>query len=289
MSDSKVSALTAAPTPLDEDWLLKLSKGTPDNLDRRATLAQVRGEAGFGLARTNGIWVARSPYGDPNAIVMESDFLGDATTPFSRTWGGSGAAVEALSNTTLGFGGACNARTGSTSTGYAGLIWPVPNPAANNNMWFGEGAWSMEARIRLPDLSDGTNAYGVRMGFLTDPCFSSAPGNGAYFIYEPATYGDQIWRAVSRNSNTDRTVDSGVSASNSAWQTLLIEVAADGSSIVSSINGSVVDTNTTNIPTGNAKRFGYGIGIRKTAGTSERFLYIDYFRVIGRFPSGRPA
>jgi hypothetical protein len=288
MSDSKVSALTAAPTPLDEDWLLKLSKGTPDNLDRRATLAQVRGGAGPGLQRMGDDLRLLAPFGDHRAAVVEDDFMGLPLTHFLTATGGSGAGASILSNNALGHTGVLDLQTGTTATGNACVQWPAGNPAANYNLWFGDGAWIIEARLRLQALSDGSQTFAVRFGFTPDPA-NPTPPNCGLLVYDPATYSDGNWRCLSRNSNTERVVNSGVAASASVWQTLRIEVAADGSFIRSFIDGTQVDENTTNVPTGSGKRMGYGLGIRKSVGTTARSLYVDRVLVVGDFSGGRPA
>jgi hypothetical protein len=66
-------------------------------------------------------------------------------------------------------------------------------------------------------------------------------------------------------------------------------VPADASAIESYIDGALVDTNTTNIPTGSTRAMGFGCAITKSVGTTSRSLFVDYFLVKGEFASGRPA
>lgn len=285
MSDTKVSALTAASTPLDEGWLIALAKGTPDNLDRRATLASVRGEAGFGLRRNAGVWSVYTPFGDPQVAVFFDDFLGSSTSFFAYN---SGGAFAILTGDALNIVGVAGVGTGTSTTGRGGFIWPSTNPAATSALYFGAGRWVFETRVRLSALSDGTNTYSARTGFTRDPA-SETPLDGAFFSYNPAAHGNGNWHCVSRNNNSNRVVDTGVAASASAWQVLRIEVPADASEILSYIDGTLEDTNTTNIPSGSSRRFGYGCAILKSAGSTGRDIYVDYVLLKCEFASGRPA
>lgn len=286
MSDTKVSALTAASTPLDEDWLLALAKGTPDDLDRRATLANVRGAAGYGIERSAGVWSAMSPLGDPNAVVFESDFLSSTFGLINYTSDSTGSGVTVAGNE-LGGTGVVSLNTGTTTTGRGGFIYPSGNPAANNAIQFGSGPAAFRAIVRLQALSDGTDTYSARIGFTRDPA-SSTPVDGLFFEYAPATRGNGNWWCVSRNGNSNRAEDTGVAASATVFQRLEIFVNANATEVTSFIDGTLEDTNTTNIPSGSVRRTGYGAAILKSAGTTGRSFYVDWMQVRLLFPSGRP-
>ena len=283
MSDTKVSGLVAASTPLDESWLLALARGAPDNLDRRATLADVRGVAGPGLQRNAGEWSALLPLGDLRAVVFESDFL-NAVPGIGSYNTGTGAIMQ-MATHALAEHGAVEFGTGSTATGRAGFIWPSANPAANPACRFGLGPASFRARVRPTVLSDGTNTYGIRIGFTLDPA-TSTPTDGFFFEYAPASRLNGNWWCVSRVDNVDRAIDSGVAVSATVFHLLEVSMNADATQIVSRINGAIVDANTTNLP--GTRRMGYGGAILKTVGTTARFFLLDWLQVQFFYPGGRP-
>lgn len=226
-----------------------------------------------------------APFGDSRAAVFFDDFLGGVGNVQSYVSGGE-LAIEPYS--TFGPGGSLRMRTGTGTTGRGAFIWPSGNPAANQIIYFGAGAAVFEVCVlRFDALSDGTNTYSSRIGFTRDPAVGN-PQDGLFFEYDPSTRSNHNWWCVSRNNNSNRAVDSGVEASISAPRTLRIEVNAAGTEVRSYINGSLVDTNTTNVPSGSSRMMGYGGAIQKIAGSTQRAAYIDYLLIVLHFPSGRP-
>lgn len=286
MSDTKISALTAATLPLDDDWLIPLAKGSPDVLNRRATLSQVRGTAGAGLALTDGAFASRVPTGDPDYFVLWTDF---AIQDWWVSYHSGGNALvqrdDMLGGTNTGN---MSFITGSGSTGRGALVWPTANMAQMDALQLGLGPVLCESRLALPIASDGTNTFAARAGLTVDPA-TSTPLDGLFFDYNPALHGNDNWWCVSRSNNTNRAVDSGVSAPISEWQTLRLEVNADATQVLSYIDDTLVDTNTTNVPSGLARRVGLGICIQKSAGTSTRSFFADYFIFKQHYTSGRPT
>lgn len=240
--------------------------------------------AGAGLSLSAGQIAAYAPFGDPDVAVFFDDFLGSLNNVVGFFANGGGSALEG--GNAFGAPGVMQLNTGTGSTGRGGVIWPVTNTAANQVIYFGAGRADFRSRGRLSALSDGTNTYSARAGFTRDP--SGTPVDGLYFEYDPTTRGNDNWWCVSRNNNSNRAIDSAVAASTSAFQVLSIEVNAAGTEVVSRIDGTVVDTNTTNIPSGSSRRTGYGAAIQKSAGTTGRTLQVDYVLVALHFSGGRP-
>ncbi len=284
MSDSKISLLPAADTPLAGSEVLPIVQ---DGATRKVPVSDVGRlyTAGEGLQLVGEEFSALAPFGDARAAVFFDDFLGGVGNVQSYVSGGE-LAIEPYSD--FGPGGSLRMRTGTGTTGRGGFIWPSGNSAANQIIYFGIGAAIFEACVlRFDALSDGTNTYSSRIGFTRDPAVGN-PQDGLFFEYDPSTRSNHNWWCVSRNNNSNRAVDSGVAASISAPRTLRIEVNAAGTEVRSYINGSLVDTNTTNVPSGSSRMMGYGGAIQKIAGSTQRAAYIDYLRIVLHFPSGRP-
>lgn len=242
--------------------------------------------AGAGLSLSAGQIAAYAPFGDPNVAVFFDDFLGATANvrPYianngavDTDWGGSALAVD----------GVLILNAGYSTNGRAGYIWPLTDVGGNTAIYFGTGEAIFRSRVRLNVLSDGTNTYAARVGFTRDPA-SSTPTDALFFEYYPASRGNGNWWAVSRNNSSNRAVDTGVAATSATFQVLEIAVNAAGTEAVSRINGTVVDTNSSNVPSGSSRGTGYGAALTKTAGGETRRMLVDYVLVALHHPSGRP-
>ena len=72
--------------------------------------------------------------------------------------------------------------------------------------------------------------------------------------------------------------DSGIAASADTWYKLRIVCNAAGDSVSFFINGTETSNSPitgANIPVGFAERFGAGVWLVKSAGTTERLAYVD--------------
>jgi len=160
--------------------------------------------------------------------------------------------------------GIANCRTGTTTTGRAGVI------SRADTVLFGGGRHRIRWDTKAAHLSDGTDTLTDRLGFLDS--ISGEPTDGCYFRYTHGTNSGK-WEAVTRAAGVETATDTGIAASTN-WVCFEIEVNAAGTSVVFYINGSVVATNTTNIPTG-GNRTGFGAGVIKSAGTNDREFRLD--------------
>lgn len=182
---------------------------------------------------------------------------------------GTGAAVSIL--TTAGNGteavGIMNLNTGTDSNGRAA------GRSALGQLQPGKGKLYYAARVYIDSLSDGTNAYHLRLGFGdTD---NADHNYGVYFEYDQ-TQSTQ-WRCCTSANGTRTKVNSGVTASFNNYHVLGIEIAANRSSAKFYINDVLVATITTNIPGEWAwETHGYGAWLVKTLGTQSRFVQVDY-------------
>lgn len=161
--------------------------------------------------------------------------------------------------------------TGTTTTGRAGVSHGGNGQAA---LLLGNGAVTFETDVFLTDaLSDGTETYKVWFGFGDSA--GAEPTDGVYFRYTHSVNSGKF-EAVTRSNSVETAADSVITVAATTWYKLGITVNADATSVVFSINGSVVATNTTNIPTGSGRQTGVLLNIIKSAGTTARRVAIDY-------------
>lgn len=131
-------------------------------------------------------------------------------------------------------------------------------------------------------LSDGTETYVFRSGF-SDNTGGDAT-DGAYFRYTHSVNGGR-YECVTRSNSTETAQDSGVAPSTSSYQILKIVVNSTATSAKFYIDGALVRTITSNIPSGSARAFGFLTGVVKSAGTNGRGFTLDYMGVGGAMPS----
>lgn len=216
---------------------------------------------------------------------------------FVRTSAGTGAgAATAVGSTTRP--GVCTFTTGTTATGRDGARGQLAM------IDFASGNWSYQSVVDVPALSTATDEYA-----LIDGCINTAssinPTAGCWFIYDRgnvATNGvnptnQDKWEAFCTTAggagNTTRvlldgssqngaggagsitTVDSPVTAGSPTSSVYDLEIVwTQDTSAQFKINGTVVTTLTTNIPSG-ANRCGPGMLIIKSAGTTARTYDTD--------------
>ena len=139
---------------------------------------------------------------------------------------------------------------------------------------------TLESRIGFEALSTVTVEYYFNFGFGNAWNNNTAPSNSITFRYDRATYGNDNWHAVVRKSNVETATDLGVAVVvglTSAMQVLLIEINADGSEVLFSIDGTLQHTETgVNIPTA---RVSQGWQVIKTvdATGADEFIGVDWF------------
>lgn len=159
-------------------------------------------------------------------------------------------------------------QTGSTTTGRAGRL------SGTAAVVFGTNPWHFETTVGLDTLSNGTDTYTVRFGFMDSQ--AGEPTDGAYFRYTNGVNGGR-WECVTRANNveTASALDSGVTVDTSLHN-FSIDVNAAASSVVFKIDGSTVATGTANIPSGTSRATGFGYSIIKSAGGTNRNLNYTY-------------
>lgn len=195
---------------------------------------------------------------------------------FSTVSSGTGAGVTANSaNSNATHPGTMSSSTGTTTTGRACSCYIEATA-----IQFGTYAWRSVGCFQIPTLSDGTDTFSVMIGF-NDTFTGPSPVDAIAIRYQHSVNSGKFEAVTSSNSSRTAT-DTGVTAAAGTWYSYEINVNAAGSSVEFKINGSVVATNTTNIPTGSSRVAGHGHNIVKSAGTTARTLITDCCLVEGQ-------
>ena len=164
-----------------------------------------------------------------------------------------------------------------TSTSTAGGA-AFSNTVYRHPLGFG-AIHTLSYRAAISALSDGTNTYHVRMGYVNAFALAASVTNGAYFRYTHGTNSGK-WQAVTINAGTETAQDTGVAAVASVFSIFKVVVNDDATQVDFYIDGVLTNSITTNIPTSTGLTVGQSAVIEKTAGSTSRSLYIDYVEKI---------
>lgn len=159
----------------------------------------------------------------------------------------------------------------SFPTGDSTLFLGTSNTTATPGFFIGYGAISCNWVVRINTASTVTNRYNLRIG-LGDT-FAGDQANGCYFDYtDNVNSGNWVTKTAQAASRT--ATNTAVSTSG-AFANFGISVNAAGTSVVFTINGTTVRTETATIPTAAIAPF---VQITRSAGTiAASSVYIDLF------------
>ena len=211
-----------------------------------------------------------------------TDFIGPATvnSTYGLNNGVSGATISSSVNTSSFAAsnqqGIIEYNTLTTATSHA-------HHSGNTiaNIGFGGGIWNYETSIYIPTLSTALERYRLFFGFGNTVTNSDAT-NGVYFTYDEGGTGNGAsasanWQCITGGSSVRTLTITTVPVVINTWIKLRIEVNAAATSVAFYINGTLVATITTNIPTYAANRtVTMKQGISKTIGLTARNFYCDY-------------
>lgn len=206
--------------------------------------------------------------------VVESELnaLGNLTVANSGTGASTAFTTGFLStDNTMGI---ASSTTGTTAAGrsFVGLV-------SSDQLTLGGGEVRVTCILRTPSqLSDGTERYTLRMGII-DTRTNGGATDGLFFSYtDTVNSGNWSVDAVSAGAPYSP-VDTGVPVVVATWQRLEIVVNAAATEATFYIDGTLVHTETTTIPSGTARATGAGWIIFKSVGTTARVLYVDYWGI----------
>jgi hypothetical protein len=201
------------------------------------------------------------------------DFVKDSLDGLTATGAGTGNSTQVGTyglDTTENCVGVSQSDTGTTAAGRralsSGLSTLITTVARYRTAW----------RVALEQLSNGTDTFTAYIGFI-DTLAAGDQSNGAYFRYTHSVNSGK-WEAVTAKAGVRTATDTGVAA-DILYSIFEVEISADGSTAYFWINGNLVATNTTNLPTAiSTSSFGYGIKIEKSLGTTVASISADYYR-----------
>jgi len=183
-------------------------------------------------------------------------------------WGTAGNAGYTATNVTAQHPGVATVHTSSSTTG-AGIFY------LDTLILLGGGQITAEWLVRVSALSSVAQTYTARLGF-GDTFDGTDYTNGAYLEYTDGT-NDGNWVSKTANNGTRTSTNLSVGPTTTDWQKIKLVVAAAGASVEVQIDRVSVGTNTTNIPTAASRWVGPQMSILKSAGSTQRNLYADYF------------
>lgn len=228
---------------------------------------------------------------DVQAAIEESylfqpsrDLITYDDTWFSLNWSGttSGTGAQALQgggNATLASGkhnGVMSCATGTTTTGRAAFR---ASGTQQGSLVVGNGKVTYESLIYIDDLATVDEDYDLAVG-LTD-ANAGTYADGIYFFYDRASSAN--WQLVCVSASTATTVTTSTAVVADAWIKLGWVCNTDATLVTFYVNGTSVGTISTNIPTTTGRGYGPLFEIIKSAGTTSRVFYADYFYYSKRF------
>lgn len=204
------------------------------------------------------------------------DFLGNANNSgHSMAWvstvSGTGAASARL-NTEVGTFGVHGLDAGTTTTGRAGFN------LGNVDFFCGIGKIDFYFKVKFAILADGTESYQCHWG-MGDVVAAGDQLDGVYFQYDN-TSGFLVIKSANNGTRTTTTTSFTMDTS---WHIYRIASNAAGTSVDFYVDGTNYGTITTNLPTTAVRGSGPLAKIEKTAGTTSRIMYLDYFYYLGEF------
>jgi len=169
----------------------------------------------------------------------------------------------------------------TTSTSLAGgaITAGAFGGSANPSFVVGSGVMSIESLVNLPVLNASSNSIRYSVGFSGDLPWNAA-SNGMNLLWE-FNSGTWLARNTSASASTSVTTSSVITA---GWHHLKVSVATDASAVNYFVDGVLICTISTNIPTIKLPPM---IGCIKIAGSTAMLMGIDYIWLNKTFSTAR--
>lgn len=186
---------------------------------------------------------------------------------------GTAAASTTVAPQTQSQIGVLSSNAGTDAGGLAGWLTSALLTRLDNG-----GTWKGEWSVRTPSaLSDGTDTYSLRVGFIDSVSVEST--DGVFFRYTHSANSGR-WQFVTRANGVETITDTGITVAVSTNYRLQIQVQPDGLKAFAVIDGVNVASSATNIPIGAGRETGFGAMLLKTAGAAARTFFTDYSDVV---------
>lgn len=216
---------------------------------------------------------------DCTSFVLGTSVFGDWAI------GTSGSGSGAIADVSIGAFNAVGIVSFPLGTVAGARAFIGPNNGSVVGVKLGSGRARFQSRLAVHQLSNGTDTYVARSGFID--AMTGESTDGCFFRYTDGVNAGK-WQAVCRSNGTETTVDTGVTPVADTFQRFLVDVNAAGASTTFYIDGALVATITTNIPTGAGRETGYGVELNRTLGTAAaNGVYVDFCEVDYTFTAAR--
>jgi hypothetical protein len=223
-----------------------------------------------------------------NGWEASTDYISSA---FNDGWvqraSGTGAGIT-TANFTSGSNkqGICIASTGSVLTGFAGPEFSQPN--ATVGFGIGNGELTFETLVMIPTLSTSAERFAIFSGILSTTNFNN-PQHGVFFYYDEGGVlpnASPNWKCYTVNALSRTLTTTSIVVNANQWYKLKAIINAAGTSAAFYIDGTLVATHITNMP---SLTIGYGFDtiIQKSAGLTARTMQIDYSAISQTFTTPR--
>jgi hypothetical protein len=212
-------------------------------------------------------------YWDPRqGVYLYEDFYsssinGDNNLTAVAGNGGAGGieGAQAVTNTI----GVVSLRTGTSAINGFCILW------TDDTFNWGGGPAIYESRVKVSALSDGTNTYLARVGFGDSYGSAIDFNDGIFFAYTDSVNSGN-WTINTANNGSKTAANTSVAPVADTWTKLGLQINAAGTLVEFFIDNVSVGTIATNIPTAAGRGAGLNFQMGKSAGQTDRRLYIDY-------------
>lgn len=231
--------------------------------------------------------------GGPDVIFFEDDFLYFSTNapsyfPWYYQQDGTGASSQnGLS--TPGHPGVLTLNVGTSGSGQATAVHGLSEESSvSGNFVLGGGYFEFYFVVNINTLSTLSDEYELYLGLGSYmETFSPNPGDyAACFRYQRTS--STNWQGITKNAGTTTVASGGSSvAVATGWATLRMTINAAASSVSFYVNGTLIGTSASNIPTDAAHPISLGMSMKQTAGTNERKVDIDYVSCFNQLTTSR--
>lgn len=212
----------------------------------------------------------------PNFVSLFDEMFSTSTSPLGMTTVAANGGASANTTGTAAHPGVLQLQTGTSTNGVEGYR----NSTAP--MRFGGGRTIFQCNVRVPTLSDATELFVVSLGFGDNFSAAGLPTDGAIFTYSSssAQYTNTTkWSGMTLNNTASTEVPSSITVTAGQFYQLRIDANAAGTQIDFYVDGVLIGSSSTNIPTSAGREFGLGYKIEKlagTTGTTSRNFDLDY-------------
>ncbi len=164
--------------------------------------------------------------------------------------------------------------TGTTAAGWCYHYGPgVPGGSYGQISINSSFRYNYGEKVRLEDLSDGTETYAYYCGFIDDVTSFGAVVDGAGFRYAH-TDSSGAWIMWTKSNST--LTEDATTTTVAADTDYELEISIIGGTAYYYINKVLAGSISTNVPSGSTRNTTLGNSFEKSAGTTARSIYIEW-------------